>query len=275
MIVDFHTHTYPDEIAVETVAKLKDVAGIAAHCDGTRHGLADSTKAAGIDYALVLPVATSPRQVATINEVAYKTNLSAHRKGILSFGAIHPDSPDYKRVLRGIASLGLRGIKLHPDYQGAFFDDIRYKRIIETATELGLYIVVHAGIDIGLPDPVHTSPRAVKNVLCDTGTDKLILAHMGGWRMWDEVMDTLVGEDVRIDTSFSTGAVELDGMLDEEHFVEMVRAFGAERVLFGTDSPWASQRKSLKWIEHTSLHRAEKELILGKNAEEILKLKKR
>ena len=93
--------------------------------------------------------------------------------------------------------------------------------------------------------------------------------------LWDEVMDTLVGENVRIDTSFSTTATGLDGMLDEEKFVGMVRAFGAERILFGTDSPWASQRKSLKWIEHTPLHRAEKEKILGKNAEELLKLKKR
>ena len=275
MIIDFHTHTYPDFIVEKTVAKLKDVAGIPAHGDGTAGGLSESTKAAGIDYALILPVATTPHQVATINEVAYKTNLSSKRKGLLSFGAIHPDSPDYKRVLRGIASLGLKGIKLHPDYQGTFFNDIRFKRIVDTATELGLWIVIHAGIDIGLPDPVHTTPDMVKEVLRDTGSDKLILAHMGGWRMWDEVMDKLVGEDIRMDTSFSTTVLDLPGMLDEDRFVELVRAFGADRVLFGTDSPWASQRKSLKWIEHTSLRKEEKEKILGKNAEVLLKLKSR
>jgi len=275
VIIDFHTHTYPDAIAEQTVAKLGKEAGIDPHTDGTANGLAESIKTAGIDYAVIQPVATSPHQVATINEYAYKTNLSSGRKGLLSFGAIHPDSPDYKRVLRGVASLGLKGIKLHPDYQGVFFNDIRYKRIIETATELGLYIVVHAGVDIGLPDPVHTPPGLVRDVLRDTGTDRLILAHMGGWRMWDEVMEKLVGEDVRIDTSFSTTAVDLPDMLGEEKFVEMVRSFGADRVLFGSDSPWASQRKSRKWIEHTSLHREEKEKILGKNAEEILRLRKR
>ena len=275
MIIDFHTHTYPDSIAEKTVAKLKDVAGIPAHGDGTAGGLSESTKAAGIDYALILPVATTPHQVSTINEVAYKTNLSSKRKGLLSFGAIHPDSPDYKRVLRGIASLGLKGIKLHPDYQGTFFNDIRFKRIVDTATELGLWIVIHAGVDIGLPDPVHTTPDMVKEVLRDTDSDKLILAHMGGWRMWDEVMDKLVGEDIRMDTSFSTTVIDLPDMLDEDRFVELVRAFGADRVLFGTDSPWASQRKSLKWIEHTSLRKEEKEKILGKNAEILLKLKSR
>ncbi|MEE3467541.1 MAG: amidohydrolase family protein [Eubacterium sp.] len=275
IIVDIHTHTYPDEIAEKTVAKLGEVAGIDPHTDGTTRGLAESCKTAGIDYALVLPVATSPHQEATINKSAYKINLSSGRKGLLSFGAIHPDSPDYKRVIRGIASLGLKGIKLHPDYQGVFFDDIRYKRIIDAASEQGLYIVVHAGVDIGIPDPVHTTPAMVREVLRDTGSDRLILAHMGGWRLWDEVMDQLVGEDVRLDTSFSTPAAELPDMLDEERFIEMVRAFGADRILFGSDSPWASQRKSLKWIEHTSLRREEKEKILGKNAAEILKLKKR
>lgn len=274
MIIDFHTHTYPDKIAAETVEKLKGDAGVDAHGDGTASGLSASTEEAGIDYALVLPIATNPHQVATINEVAYKTNLSANRKRLLSFGAIHPDSPDPKKVLRGIASLGIRGIKLHPDYQGVFFSDIRYKRIVEFATDLGLYTVVHAGIDIGLPDPVHTRPSDILEMIRDTGTDKLILAHMGGWRMWDEAVDLLAGEDVMIDTSFSTTAVKVEGMLDEERFVEIVRAFGAEKVLFGTDSPWASQKKSLKWIMNAPLRKDEREKILGDNAAEILRITK-
>ncbi|MBO6109012.1 MAG: amidohydrolase [Eubacterium sp.] len=270
MIIDIHAHTYPDKIAERTVSELKKAAGVEAHGDGTAGGLSESTKEAGIDMTLVLPVATTPHQVPTINEVAYKTNLSSSRKKLMSFGAIHPDSPDPKKVLRGIAALGIRGIKLHPDYQGVFFDDIRYKRIVEIATELGLYIIVHAGIDIGLPDPVHTTPDMIKEVISDTGTDKLILAHMGGWRMWDEVIEKLIACDVMIDTAFSTTAIDVDGMLDEEKFAQMVRAFGADRVLFGTDWPWAPQKKSLKWIGNLPLHKLEKEKILGLNAEKIL-----
>ncbi len=275
MIIDIHAHTYPEEIAEKTVKKLGEIAGINPHTDGTNKGLSEKAKEAGIDYTVILPVATDPRQVAKINETAYKTNLSSGRKGLLSFGAIHPDSPDHKRVLRGIASLGIKGIKLHPDYQGTFFNDDKYKRIVDAATELGLYVMIHAGVDIGMPDPVHATPDMIKEVLRDTGSDKLILAHMGGWKLWDEVMEKLSGENVRLDTSFSTTAAEVDGMLTEDRFVEMVHAFGADRILFGTDSPWASQRKSLKWIEHTSLKKEEKELILGKNAEKLLGLNSR
>lgn len=275
MIIDFHAHTYPDEIAEKTVAKLGEIAGVSAHTDGTAGGLSEKAKEAGIDYTLILPVATDPHQVAKINETAYKLNLSSGRKGLLSFGAIHPDSPDYKRVLRGVASLGIKGIKLHPDYQDTFFNDDRYKRIVDAATELGLYVVIHAGVDIGMPNPVHATPDMIHEVIRETGTDRLILAHMGGWRMWDEVMDVLSEDNVRLDTSFSTTAAEVDGMLDEDRFVEMVRRFGADRILFGSDSPWASQRKSLKWIEHTPLKKEEKEMILGKNAELILGLNNR
>ena len=124
MIIDFHTHTYPDEIVKATIEKLEKVSGVSAHTDGTAAGLAISSEDAGIDYSLVLPVATSAHQVQKINEVAYKTNLSTPRKRLMSFGGIHPDSPDVKRVIRGIASLGIKGIKLHPDYQNTFFNDI-------------------------------------------------------------------------------------------------------------------------------------------------------
>ena len=74
-------------------------------------------------------------------------------------------------VLNRIKALGLKGIKIHPDYQGPFFNDIRYKRIVEKATELGLYITVHAGVDIGMPDPVHCTPNHVLEVLKDTESD--------------------------------------------------------------------------------------------------------
>ena len=122
---------------------------------------------------------------------------------MISFGAIHPDTPDYKEVLSWLADHDVRGIKLHPDYQGTFFDDIRMERIVDKATELGLYTVVHGGIDIGLPDPIHCTPARTVKVLQDTGTDKLIVAHMGGWTLWDEVEELLIGRNVYLDTSFS------------------------------------------------------------------------
>lgn len=273
MIIDAHTHVYPEKIVKKAIQKLEHSSHILAKSDGTTEGLRASMKEAGIDYSLLLPVATSDRQVPGINALAAQTNASGAETGLFSFGGMHPDTADYKKELRQIKESGIKGIKLHPDYQGTFFDDIRYKRIVDAATELSLYIVVHSGVDIGMPDPVHCPPAAVLDVIHDTGSDKLILAHMGGWRMWEEVMDCLVGQDVIFDTAFSTdGMPDVDGMLTQEQFITMVRAHGAERVVFGTDSPWASQKESVQWLRACGLSDEEKEKIFFGNMAQILQI---
>lgn len=271
MIIDMHTHVYPEKIAKRAVEKLSKAADIPAQSNGMKSGLQESMKRAGVDYSLLLPVATSVKQVDKMNQEAVAANECAGETGLLSFGAIHPDTPDYKAVLSWLADHDVRGIKLHPDYQGTFFDDIRMERIVDKATELGLYTVVHGGIDIGLPDPIHCTPARTVKVLQDTGTDKLIVAHMGGWTLWDEVEELLIGRNVYLDTSFSIDCLEgVQGLLNKERFTRMVRDHGADRILFGTDSPWCDQKQSKEWILHTDLTGEEKEKILGENARKLL-----
>ncbi len=274
MIIDVHTHVYPEKIAEKAVSKLERVSGVAAKVNGVKSGLTASMERAGVDYSLLLPVATSAKQVDKINEEAGETNARGEETGLLSFGGIHPDTDNYKEVLQRVKALGLKGIKLHPDYQSTFFDDIRYKRIVAYATELGLYIMVHAGEDIGLPDPIHCRPDHVLEMMADTETDKLILAHMGGWRLWGEVKEKLAGNrNLYFDTAFSMTNLERDGvkgMLDEDPFVDLVRAHGSDRILFGTDSPWSDQKSCVDWIENTALTGEEKEQIFSGNARRIL-----
>lgn len=274
MIIDAHTHIYPEKIADRAIAKLEAVSGVRAKVNGRSSGLRESMKEAGIAYSILLPVATSPSQVETINEEAGETNASAEETGLLSFGGIHPDTPNYKEVLRRVKALGLKGIKLHPDYQRVLFNDIRNKRIVAEATEQGLYVMVHAGVDIGLPDPVHCRPDHVLEVIRETGSDKLILAHMGGWRLWDEAKEKLADQPVYLDTAFSLSCMpDVDGMLTPEAFVDMVRVFGAERIVFGTDSPWCAQKECVEWIRGTSLTDQEKEQIFSGTIRKILELK--
>lgn len=271
MIIDVHTHVYPEKIAERAIAKLEAASGVSAKTNGLKSGLLDSMGKAGIDYSVLLPVATSAKQVDAINEEAVKTNQTAQKTGLFSFGAIHPDTENYGEVLEHIKQGGIKGIKIHPDYQNTFFNDIRYKRIVEKATELGLYILVHCGVDIGLPDPVHCPPEQILEVLSETGTDKLILAHMGAWRLWDQVEDVLIGQDVYMDTAFSLDCIPgVEGMLSKERFVKMVRSHGADRIVFGTDSPWAGQRECVEWVQDTALTEDEKKMIFFDNMRKIL-----
>ena len=186
---------------------------------------------------------------------------------------------NYKEILRDISDKGLKGIKLHPDYQGTFFNDIRYKRIISYASELGLIVVTHAGQDIGLPDIVHCTPAMAEEVLDDVKPDKLVLAHMGGWQMWQDVLDRLCGRNVYLDTAFSYGQIQYkEGvdhrwkLMDSDMFRAIINRHGADKILFGTDSPWSDQSESIADIDGLRLAEDEKRKIMGENAAGLLNL---
>lgn len=280
-IIDFHTHTFPDAIAAAAIEKLQAASHTRPFTDGTVSGLQKSMAEAGITASVVLPVATSPRQVVHVNDASIRMNDEAGKTGVYSFGGMHPDFSEYKAELRRIAAAGLRGIKLHPVYQGVDFDDPRFLRILETAASLGLLVLIHAGLDVGFPGAEHAIPRKIKNALRSVGPVRLILAHMGGWRCWDEVGETLADTSVLIDTSFSLGAMTpgSDGhyktprelaLLDEERFVSLIRAFGSRRVLFGTDCPWGEQKTEIQKFLALPLTAEEQGDILWGNGSRLL-----
>lgn len=270
-VIDFHTHVFPDKIAARTIDMLKQKGGIPAYSDGTEHGLLRSMNEADISLSVVLPVVTKPEQFDTINTFAAAINeyyfsgegLHAPNR-LLSFGGIHPDCEDYKDKLNKIAGLGLKGIKLHPDYQRTYFDDIRYMRIIEYATELGLIISVHTGVDVAYPDDVHATPKRIQRVLREVKPEKLVLAHYGGLYMWDEVEELVVGEPVYLDTAV------INGKIKPEQFLRMYRNHGSEKILFATDSPWSGQKEFLEWLSKLDLTQTEKENLLYRNARKLL-----
>ena len=187
MIIDFHTHTFPDKIAGSVIGKLQLLSRSRPFTNATNDGLRRSMEQAGINLSILLPVMTNEGQVHKLNELAARTNERWEETGLLSFGGMHPDTEDYKSALRQVADMGLPGIKLHPAYQGADFDDIRYLRIIDKASELGLIVLTHAGWDIGIPEHNYCDTRHVQHVMREVGPDKLVLAHMGGWQDWKAV----------------------------------------------------------------------------------------
>ncbi|MDF2542534.1 MAG: hypothetical protein K0S47_2252 [Herbinix sp.] len=195
MIIDFHTHIFPDKIAENTIHKLEAVGKIKAFTDGTLNGLKASMIKSNITLSVVLPVITKPSQFKAVNEFARQIT---GKEGIISFGGIHPDMDDYKERLLEIKEFGLLGIKLHPDYQEMFIDDPKMVRLIQSAVELGLIIVIHAGLDIGLPDPIHCSAKRAATMLkqIDNQNAKIVLAHMGGFAVWDGVEEHIVGQNV-------------------------------------------------------------------------------
>ncbi len=263
MIIDFHTHIFPEKIAAATIAELEQKSGLTAATNGTLEGLLNSMKQAEIDCSIIAPVVTAPRQFEGINRFAQDINEQIPH--LISLGGIHPDSEDYKGQLKLLKSMGFKGIKLHPDYQGVCFDDIRYERIISEASELDMIVLVHAGVDIGMPEPVKCTPAMSAKVIKDTQPTKLILAHLGGWKLWDEVEELLVGRDVFLDTAF------IHEFIEREQFKRIVKNHGYDKILFATDSPWAEQKGNVEWIRECHFTKEAENAIFYKNALELLK----
>lgn len=277
MVIDIHTHTFPDRIAPMAIDKLKHASRTIPFSDGTVSGLCASMEHAGVDWSVVLPVATNPAKTASLNDASIA---QTGKHGLIHFGAIHPDTPDALSELEHIAQAGLKGVKIHPVYQGVDIDDPRYLRILDKAGQLGLIVLMHAGEDIGFPGVVRCSPEMTARALRQAGPVKVICAHMGGWHNWNEVVDYLGPTSVMLDTAFTLGEItpleegdytkEERLMLAGEPFVQLIKAFGSERILFGSDSPWADQATYIEQFCALDLTQEEKRNILGENARKLL-----
>ena len=266
MIIDFHTHIFPDKIAGKTIESLERISGITASTNGTLEGLLASMENSGVDLSVIMPVATKPAQMESINTYAKET-CEKYPGKLISFGGIHPDSEDYKKELKHIKELGLKGIKIHPDYQGVMIDDIRFMNIIDYASELGLIILTHAGIDIGLPEKLHCPPDKMRKVIDKIKPEKMIVAHYGGWKQWQEVYDYLAGENVYLDTAFTFDYI------DREMFLKILQKHSEDKILFATDSPWSYASRDIEAVKNMPIDESIKKKIFSENAKKLLEIK--
>ena len=260
MIVDFHVHAFPDHVAPSALNSLFTAYGITPATDGTVSGLREVMDRDGVDYAVVMPVATKPAQVTGINNWA----ASRTEPGIISFGGIHPDIEDPAAEIERIVSLGLPGIKIQANWQNTFVDDPRMHPIYEAA-QGRLIIMFHAGDEPGQFEELKATPERLARVHADFPRLTMAAAHMGGYRMWDEVEKHLLGKDIYFDSSAC-----FPEEISDERLLDMIRRHGVERVLFATDIPLSAPATEVAHLERTGLSDEELEMIFGGNAKRLL-----
>lgn len=283
-IIDFHVHTFPEKIASHALEILSSKSHTKYFTEGTLESLIKSMSNAEISASVLQPVATKPEQVSKINDSAISINNTGK---IFSFGAIHPDCNNkfIREEFARLSSSGVKGVKIHPVYQGVNIDDERFINILKFAGEFNLFVMIHSGFDIGFPDDDKALPERIAKSLDSAGNNcRVILAHMGGWRCWEDSIKFFAdNENIYIDTAFSLGefipnndkfytSQDQCKMLNSQEFTRIIKIFGANRVLFGTDSPWSSQIQCVKDFDSLDLNESEKKLIFHDNAAKILRL---
>lgn len=263
MYIDSHIHAFAESIAERAIKKLEETANIKAYTDGTISGAQALLEKTGVDYGVLLPVATKPTQQTTINNWAKEE----YKGRFISFGTVHPRAEDACDELDRIKSLGLRGVKLHNDYQGVFIFEECCKPVYKRCEELGLPVVFHMGYDPVSPRVHRAMPYDLLELHENYPKLKIIGAHMGGEEAWESVYHYVAGvRNIWLDTAFTAG------IIDEELFYEIVKKHGTDRVLFGSDLPWSSPDREIAMIDRLPVSSEEKEKIYWKNIAELLQL---
>ncbi len=264
MIIDFHTHVFPDELADRAICAL--VAGIneiyTPVTDAKVTGLLEHMRQSGVDISVIQPVITKQSQFEDLN--LWARSICSDR--LISFGGFYPHTDDYKRDIDFIVSLGLKGIKFHAEYQDFVIDDPKMLRIYDYALSRGLIILHHAGFNPGFNGPIRSGPVRFRNIWNAMKGGVIIAAHFGGFSKWDDVERYIVGTGIYLDTSMGFE------FYPAEQFLRVVRSHGVEKILFASDSPWSDAGAEIGRLKAQPLTEAEKDMILGGNAKRILNI---
>ncbi|MDR0456686.1 MAG: amidohydrolase family protein [Treponema sp.] len=256
-IMDFHAHIYPHKIAAKAVASIGEFYHIPMQGDGTVENLLESGRRGGIEHFTVFSAAAVPGQAAAIND--YIACACREHPEFTGFGTLHRDMENPLDEIERLIGLGLRGIKFHPDMQQFAIDDERMMDIY-AAVEGRLPVIFHTG------DYRHTysHPSRLARVLDNFPRLCAVAAHFGGWSIVDIAYDYFHNRRCYFDVSSSLS------FIGARRAVELIRHYGAERFLFGSDYPMWDPAACLKEFTALDLSDHEKDLILRKNAQTVL-----
>lgn len=261
--IDIHAHIYPEAIAAKAVAFIGVAYGrMLMHEDGTLASLLRLSEEAGIAAAVVHSAAIKPSNVAHINDFLAASTASAPDR-LIGFGTLHPGCEDLDAELDRLQALGLKGVKVHPDCQSFYADSPEALTMFRLIGERGLPVLVHTG-DRAKP---YSDPERLARAADALPGTRFISAHLGGYTQWQRGTDILSGRgNVWADCSSSLYALEKD------EAAALIRRWGADRVLFGTDYPMWTPKDEVGRFLALPLTDAERELIAHANAEKLLGL---
>ena len=264
-IYDMHTHIFPAKIAEKAVASIGKFYDIPMKENGTAEDLVEKGKAAGVSKFLVCSTATTGAQVNAINDFVFKE--CAIYPQFIGFGSLHPDYEKFDgpgsiaKEIDRMVSLGLKGIKLHPDFQHFDIDSPEAYPIYEAA-EGRLPILIHMGDQ----RYDYSKPFRLANILSSFPKLVVIAAHLGGYSCWDEVkaLGNYLGHpNIFVDTC---SAIQF---LPKEEAVNIIRAHGVDKVFWGTDYPMWKHSVELERFLNLGLTDEENRMILQDNAKKF------
>jgi predicted TIM-barrel fold metal-dependent hydrolase len=262
MIIDFHTHIFPDGLADRAMSVLSGNGNVGYAAPATLNGLISTMDECGVERSVVLNVVTKESQHENVLRFAKETNSDR----VIAFGSVLPGSVYALEYVWKISDEGLKGIKFHPALQRKYADDEQYFPIYDLARALNLIVVFHVGFDYSFPGELNASPESMVKIARNFPGLRIVAAHLGGLKMAEDVLEAVAKKaDIYMDTAYCA-----DPWLDKGLLKEIIRKHGAERILFGSDYPWHLPSQEISLIRSLDISEDEKQMILGGNAERLL-----
>jgi uncharacterized protein len=260
-IIDFHTHAFPDELAPRAMKKLMaETPGVEAYLDGKISSLVESMDRNGISKSVICCIATTPEQFTPIFNWCKK----AQTDRLIMFPSIHPADTKWKERISQIKQDGFKGVKMHPYYQNYRLDEKRLMPIYEELAKNDLMLVVHTGFDIAYPNDDRADSHKILKITEMFPQLKFVATHLGAWQQWDEVEKVLAGKHIYMETSWSLE------YLSPEQARKIILKHPPDCVLFGTDSPWTDQGKTLELLKALKLPAELEKRIFRGNANKLI-----
>ena len=259
-IIDFHTHVYPDNIAPKAAESIRSFYELESHTmDGTVATLLEKGRAIGVTNHVILPVAMRPDRTRSINDFILG-QLEAHEE-LFGFGTIHAAMENLTEEVDYVLQKGLRGIKMHPDFQLFNIDD---ERLFPAYEQLQgkLPVMFHMG-DLRYD---YSHPARLKHLLELFPKLQVIAAHFGGYQLHKEACQLLKDKDCFFDVSSSLMFMAPG---EAENYINL---YGAERFVYGSDYPLWDPVTEMERFLRLQLTEAQKEQIFHKTAEFLLKI---
>lgn len=265
-VFDIHTHTYPEAISEKAVVNLGKFYDFVCQGKGTYAHLESQAEENNVHGYLLFSVATNAHQVEKVNtSIANLAELSrSHGFLTVGFAGMHQDFEDMEGEVNRAVSLGMRGVKIHPDIQGVDIDDPRLLKLYEIVAGR---IPVYFHIGDNRAQYRFSEARKLARVMDMFPKLEVVAAHLGGYKAWEEAIEFLAGRDnVWYDTSSALWA------MTPEYADDVVGKLGAENVMFGTDYPVKNTAEELERFFRLKLTEKEREDILWNNAVRFLHL---
>ncbi|MGD0884849.1 MAG: amidohydrolase family protein [Thermodesulfovibrionales bacterium] len=259
-IIDFHTHAFPDELSERAMKILGEEGGIKASLDGRVSSLLHSMDSYGIEKSVVCSIATKPVQFDPI--MSWCEKIRSER--IIPFPSLHPGDPEFSGRISQIKSEGFKGIKFHPYYQDFEMDDEQMFPLYEKISQENLIVVMHTGFDFAFEKIRRADPLKILKVMKAFPHMKMVTTHLGSWDDWDEVEKYLAGKKIYMEISFSLEYLARDVAK------RIILHHPKDHILFGTDSPWTDQGKTLSLLQELGLGDHLERRILRDNALNLL-----